>query len=129
MNTVIAVLFLTGSLVIFLASVGVVKFEDSLLRLHAATKSASVGVIILITGTALFFFFAGERRPIFTLVVVVILLFIKTPVAGQSIARAAYILDNNQMWKRLIRDEWHGKQDIPPSGDVQQDAEDPSHPK
>ncbi len=113
MNTVIAIFFLTGSSVILLAAIGVVKFKNTLLRLHAAAKSASFGVILLTLGAAVYFFSSGEWRPFFSLVVVVILVFIKTPVAGQAIARAAYFLEDSEMWKSLVLDEWHGKHSSP----------------
>ena len=114
MNLAIAIFFLTGSTVILLAAIGVVKFENTLLRLHAASKSASFGVILLLLGAALHFINSGEYSVVFTLMIVVILIFIKTPVAGQSIARATYhMLKDREMWQTLVVDEWHGQTEKP----------------
>ncbi|MDJ0836771.1 MAG: monovalent cation/H(+) antiporter subunit G [Acidobacteriota bacterium] len=123
MNTVIAIFFLTGSTVILLAAVGVVKFKNTLLRLHAAAKSASFGVILLTLGAAVHFVSSGDWILLVTLIVVVVLVFIKTPVAGQAIARAAYFLEDSEMWKSLELDEWHGKDKSPqPAGEKERGA-------
>lgn len=106
MNYFVGFLFLGGSIVIFLAAVGVVKFEDTLLRLHAASKSASLGVILLIWAAALYF---RDLDVTLAMVGMTLLLFIKTPVASQAIARAAYFLDDPRLWQSLVLDEWHGQ--------------------
>lgn len=44
----VAVLILTGSLMAFTASVGILRFPDTLTRMHAATKPQTLGLILVL---------------------------------------------------------------------------------
>ncbi|CAM2069924.1 monovalent cation/H(+) antiporter subunit G [Sulfidibacter corallicola] len=105
MSYIAAVLLLSGAVITFLATVGVLKFRDVFLRMHASSKSASLGVIIMFVGTAFHF---AELDVAFKMAVAVFLVFLKTPVASQCIARAAYFLHDQSFWHTLERNEWHG---------------------
>jgi multicomponent Na+:H+ antiporter subunit G len=97
---------LAGSVVIALATFGIFKFQDVFLRMHAASKSASFAVVLMLIG-AMFFF--PQLSVIAKLMFATFLLFLKTPVASQAIARAAYFLREPEDWENLVVDEWHGK--------------------
>lgn len=44
----VSVLILTGSLMAFTASVGILRFPDTLTRMHAATKPQTLGLILVL---------------------------------------------------------------------------------
>lgn len=44
----VAVLVLTGSLLAFTASVGILRFPDTLTRMHAATKPQTLGLLLVL---------------------------------------------------------------------------------
>lgn len=44
----VAVLVLTGSLMAFTASVGILRFPDTLTRMHAATKPQTLGLLLVL---------------------------------------------------------------------------------
>ncbi len=44
----VAALILTGSLMAFTASVGILRFPDTLTRMHAATKPQTLGLILVL---------------------------------------------------------------------------------
>ncbi len=104
MNILAALFVLCGSLVILFAAAGLVKFEDVFLRLHAASKSASFGVVLVLMGAAFHFFDGGTALK---MVGVVFLIFLKAPVASHAIARATYHCKEPNLWNRLVVDEWH----------------------
>lgn len=47
-DAIICFFLLSGSLVMFLAALGVVRFRDTLCRAHALTKATSFGVTLLL---------------------------------------------------------------------------------
>ncbi|GEL08647.1 monovalent cation/H(+) antiporter subunit G [Salisediminibacterium halotolerans] len=85
---VISIFLLTGAGLSVLGSIGIIRFPDVYGRLHAATKSATLGVISIITGVFLYFLMNG----IFVgkLLLTIIFVFLTAPVAAFMIARSAY---------------------------------------
>ena len=49
-DVISAVLILTGSLLAFTAAIGIVRFPDTLSRMHAATKPQTFGMILVLAG-------------------------------------------------------------------------------
>ena len=101
-----AILIFLGSFVTFIAAIGIVKFEGVFLRLHAASKSASLGLVLMLAGTLFFF---PELGVFLIASGVILLVLLKTPVATQAIARAAYFINDPRSWRNVAVDEWHGR--------------------
>lgn len=87
LDTVAAVLLLTGVSLTVLAGIGLQRFPDVFARMHAATKPATLGLALALAGTAL-----RMERPgdIAKLVLVIILQFVTAPVGAHMVGRAAY---------------------------------------
>ena len=45
-----AMLMLMGSLIMLLAAIGLLKLDDVWLRMHAASKSPSLGMVLMVLG-------------------------------------------------------------------------------
>ncbi|MGC5050741.1 monovalent cation/H(+) antiporter subunit G [Micromonospora sp. DT48] len=82
-----AVSLLTGALLSLAAAVGVLRFPDTLSRMHAATKPQVLGALLLLLGVAL-----RLRSPVDLGMVALVGVFqlATAPVAAQMIGRAAY---------------------------------------
>jgi multicomponent Na+:H+ antiporter subunit G len=83
----VALLILTGSCLALVAALGLQRFPDVFARMHAATKPATLGLLLIASGTALHL---AEPAPVAKLGIVVILQFVTAPVAAHMIGRAAY---------------------------------------
>lgn len=86
---IISILLLVGGILSFLGSIGILRFPDVYGRLHAATKSATLGVIGIVLGTFLYFLilhnlFVGK------LLLGIVFVFLTAPVGAFMISRAAY---------------------------------------
>ena len=103
MSVVAALLILLGSLVIFAAAVGLVRLDGVFLRLHAASKPASLGIVLILLGMMLAL---AEWGLLFQGLAIIGLLFLKNPVAAQAIARATYFLGRRDGNNDLVLDEW-----------------------
>lgn len=101
------VLLLLGAIFMLLAAIGLVRMPDVLMRLHSSTKSATLGVGLIMLGVALHFndFATGIRA-----LAIVIFMFSTAPVAAHMIGRAAY-LSGVPLWEGTLSDEMHGRYD------------------
>ncbi|WP_236242666.1 monovalent cation/H(+) antiporter subunit G [Streptomyces sp. CC228A] len=81
-----AVLILAGSAFCLLAALGLLRFPDTLTRLHAATKAQSAGLLLTLAGGAL-------RTPAgasAALLLIAVFLVLTAPVTAQIVGRVAY---------------------------------------
>ena len=76
-----------GVLVLLLASVGLFILKDALSRQHAATKAGSLGIVLVVAGTALV---GGGWDWGWRAAVIVLLVWLTMPVASHVLARAAW---------------------------------------
>lgn len=81
-----AVLVLAGAVLAVLAGLGLVRFDDVLARMHAATKPATLGLLLLAVGVGL----QLPWRYAGLLALVVVFQLISAPVAAHLVGRAAY---------------------------------------
>lgn len=91
MNTILevisAVLILMGATLAFTAAVGIVRFPDTLSRMHAATKPQVVGLILVLTGAVIQL---RGNVDIWMLVLVGVFTLVTAPVIAHAVGRVAY---------------------------------------
>lgn len=100
-------LMLVGATFGFLAAVGVLRMPDVFLRMHASTKSATLGIALLMVGASLYF---GDLAVTARSMAIVIFLFTTAPVAAHMIGRAAYF-SRVPLWKKTLSDDLRGHYD------------------
>lgn len=100
---VVAILILLGALLSLLSSIGLLRLPDIYTRSHAATKSATLGVIFILSG-AFIYFWAVEDHFSPRLLLGIVFVFITAPVAGHLICRAAYRI-KVPLWEKSTQDE------------------------
>lgn len=86
-QVLLSVLMVTGCLLALLAAVGLHRFPDVFCRMHAATKPATLGVLLIAIATG---FTVTAQGALVKLSLVVVLQFLTTPVAAHMVGRAAY---------------------------------------
>jgi multicomponent Na+:H+ antiporter subunit G len=100
LDVVAAVSMLVGAVSCLLGAIGLVRLPDLPARLQAATKPQTLGLALVLLGTAL----RVELVSAVTLVLVVLFQVITAPVVSQLVGRAAYrsgAVDRS----RLVADE------------------------
>lgn len=108
MNDIItALLMLFGASFMLLAAVGVLRLPDLFIRMHAATKSGTLGVSGMLLALAVHFDDLGVA---IRAGLAIVFLFLTAPVAAHFIGRAAYIV-GVPLWERTIIDELRGRYD------------------
>lgn len=81
-----AVLLLSGVALAVIAGLGLVRLPDVFSRMHAATKPVTLGLVLVLLGTAL----QVDGRDAATLLLVGMLQFLTAPVGAHIIGRSAY---------------------------------------
>lgn len=101
-DIVVIVLLVGGALIHVISSFGLIRLPDVLNRSHAATKSATLGVIFVLIGAFLFFWIEEGIISAKLLLGIMFVLF-TSPVAGHLIGRAAY-RSGTPLWEKTEQD-------------------------
>lgn len=100
----LAVVFIfIGALFGALSAFGLIRLPDVYLRSHAATKSATLGVLFVLTGVFLYLLMSDGYVSI-KLLLGIVFVFMTSPVAGHLNGRAAY-RSGVTLSKRTVRDD------------------------
>lgn len=106
-EVLIAALLLIGAFLSVIAAFGVVRLPDVYTRNHAASKSATLGVMCILLAT-FFHFLVKDGLFSSRLLLGIAFFFITAPVAGHLISRAAYH-SGVKMWDQSVRDDLKDK--------------------
>ena len=96
-------LIISGTLLTFLSTVGLIRLPDVYTRSHAASKSTTLGVLFILLG-AFMFFWIDEGYVSIRLLLGIFFVFLTAPVAGHIICRAAY-RSNVKLADRTVHDD------------------------
>jgi multicomponent Na+:H+ antiporter subunit G len=101
LDIVTAVLVLGGSTLALTAAIGVVRFPDTLSRMHAATKPQVLGLLLVLAGAAIRL---RGNVDVGMLILTGLFTLITAPVVGNRVAQLAY-REQNIRDDLLTRDE------------------------
>lgn len=107
----IAGYFLTGvgGLVLFTSGLGVLRMPDVLNRMHAGTKSTTLGTILFLSGIGCF-----EPAWLPKLMLIVVFIILTNPVSSHALARAVH-MNSEEKPDNLVEDDLPGVDE--PGGD------------
>lgn len=84
----VSFLLIAGTMIMVLSSIGLIRFGDVFLRMHAATKAGTLGISLIMIGVALYFSDPLISIKLFTLMVIY---FFTSPIGSQVLAHSAHI--------------------------------------
>jgi multicomponent Na+:H+ antiporter subunit G len=95
---------LAGTFFILSGSIGILRFPDVYARLHAATKSSTLGVAGIMIGAFLFLY---TEHDIVSgkLLLGILFVLLTAPVSGHMISRAAY-RSGVPLWDKSVKDDY-----------------------
>lgn len=109
-DAVVAGLLLSGVALTLIATVGIHRFPDVFARMHAASKPATLGLLLVLAAAAVR---ATSGSDVTKLVLVAILQLLTAPTGAHMIGRAAY-QSGTELSPDTVLDELadrHGSQD------------------
>lgn len=96
---------LLGAFFAFVAALGVFRFKDVYMRMHAATKAGTLGLGLLLLSIAI----AHPTLPnAIKSIAILLFIFLTAPVAAHALSRAAF-RQNVKLWERTHTNELQGK--------------------
>ncbi len=97
----LALLFV-GVFFFFVGTLGLLRFPDVFTRMHATTKSDTLGAASILAGLALYSgdFFTGSK-----MLIIIVFTVIGNPTAAHAIAKAAYI-SGERDYEGIVVDEY-----------------------
>ncbi|RYE10086.1 MAG: cation:proton antiporter [Hyphomicrobiales bacterium] len=95
LQLVIALVVLTGAIVTFIGTVGLVRWASFYQRIHAPTLGSSLGAALILLASSLYSSFA-LGRPVLHEVLVLFFILVTTPVTLTLLARAALYRDRSE---------------------------------
>jgi len=101
MEVLTAVLMLLGGVFCLVASVGMLRLPDTIIRMHAATKAGALGSGLMFLALASYYMELSTTLRAFAAIVFLLL---TAPVAAHLIGRAAYCT-RVRLWDRTRIDE------------------------
>lgn len=98
-----SILILFGTFFIAVGTLGLIRMPDVYNRLHATTKSSTLGVVSILAASVLFF---SSQTPTLSVkqLGAIAFLFMSNPVGAHMIARAAYLV-GVPLTERTVRDD------------------------
>ncbi|SCD14420.1 phaG [Acinetobacter baumannii] len=87
MEIIVSIFLVFGAFFMLVGSIGIVRLPDLFMRLHAPTKSSTLGLGSFLIASMIFFAFQGRFG--FAELLITLLAFITAPVSANLIAQAA----------------------------------------
>ncbi|GLY09635.1 monovalent cation/H(+) antiporter subunit G [Bacillus badius] len=106
-ETMIILFLLLGVFLTLVAAFGVIRLPDVYTRNHAASKSATLGVMFILLSCFLYFYLI-EGHFSSRVLLGIAFIFITAPVGGHLISRAAYH-SGVKLWGKSVRDDLKNK--------------------
>ncbi|MCF6525574.1 monovalent cation/H(+) antiporter subunit G [Streptomyces sp. JJ36] len=131
-DVVSAVLLSAGGLFCLLGAVGLLRFPETVSRLHATAKAQTLGLLLILLGTAA----QLAWRYAFVLALIALFQLVTVPVTGQIVGRTAY-RTNPAVRRGLLHDDLRARvgaeppareDEDRPDGDEEADGEPPGEP-
>ena len=100
-ETLISFFLIAGGIFAAIAGIGLLRFPDVLMRMHASTKAGTLGVGLSIVSVALFF---ADDLVTTKAILIILFILLTAPVAAHLIGRAAY-RTKTPLWATTIIDD------------------------
>jgi multicomponent Na+:H+ antiporter subunit G len=102
-NALIVFFMVVGVLFIIVTAIGLFRLPDLYTRTHAASKSATLGVMCVLIGVFLHFWLIEDHfHP--RILLGILFIYITSPVGGHILSRSSYIA-GVKPWSGTVKDE------------------------
>jgi multicomponent Na+:H+ antiporter subunit G len=91
-----------GTLFFLLGTIGLLRFPEVYTRLHAVTKSDTLGMGLILVGLMLY---QGITLDSVKMLFIIIFVFLTSPTAAHALARAAY-KNGIKLWDKSVVDRY-----------------------
>lgn len=86
-QTIGSITIISGIFFMFVGSIGLIRLPDFYTRLHATSKTDTLGIGLIFVGLI---FFAGPTQVTLKLLLIIVFIFFTSPVSAHAIAKLAF---------------------------------------
>lgn len=104
-DIIIMILATIGAIFILSTAIAMLRKFDAYIRINVMTKTATLGLGLILTAAAVFF---AETSVTARIIAIILFIFLTGPIGGQVLARAAYF-SKTPKWKGTHIDDLEGK--------------------
>lgn len=87
------IMLIVSLLVMTLGIIGIIRMPDIYTKLHGASKSVFLGVVVLSLSATV----VAEKEMVYRVILLILLVLVTTPIASHVIGRAAFIMDERMV--------------------------------
>ena len=102
---IVFLFLIAGALFILISSIGILRLPDLFMRMHATTKTNSIGIALILIVTMMAF---PQVTNVLKGLMIIIFIYLTSPLGAHMIGKAGLIA-NVKKWKGNIRDDFTKK--------------------
>ncbi len=110
-DLIAGIFVLSGATFCLIAAIGMVRFPDLYVRMHAATKAGTLGVGLALMAVVVFGAVSGDLGTVLRALAALLFVLLTAPIGAHLLARAAYAT-GVEMWHKSEVDDLRGKYDF-----------------
>jgi len=84
---IVAIFVILGSVFLLIAATGLLRFRDTLSRLHASTKAPSFAMLFIVLGVSVYF---GSTILFLKAFLLILFIYLTAPLAAHSISKSGF---------------------------------------
>ena len=92
---------IAGALFVLISAIGLLRLPDLFMRMHATTKTTSLGMTLILIGVIITF---PTWSVLIKGVLIIAFIFLTNPLGAHMISKAGHLL-GTQKWDRYVRDD------------------------
>jgi multicomponent Na+:H+ antiporter subunit G len=92
---------ITGALFVLVSAIGLLRLPDLFMRMHATTKTTSLGITLILIGVLITF---PTWSVLLKGLLIIAFIFLTSPLGAHMISKAGYLLGIKK-WDRYVRDD------------------------
>jgi len=92
---------ITGALFVLVSAIGLLRLPDLFMRMHATTKTTSLGITLILIGVIIAFPTWGV---VLKGILIIAFIFLTNPLGAHMISKAGHLLGTKK-WGRYVRDD------------------------
>lgn len=99
---IVFIFLIMGALFILISAIGIIRLPDLFMRMHATTKTNSIGISLILIGTMMAF---PQVTNILKGLMIIIFIYLTSPLGAHMIGKAG-LITKVKKWERNVRDDF-----------------------
>ncbi len=99
---IVFIFLIMGALFILISAIGIIRLPDLFMRMHATTKTNSIGISLILIGTMMAF---PQVTNILKGLMIIIFIYLTSPLGAHMIGKAG-LITKAKKWERNVRDDF-----------------------